>query len=133
MADLKGRYPLATADGQSIPLDIVRPHGILSKTFITASGTAALTCPAAVDMMEVISSEDCLIQFASSAASASALVDGTLKVSAVYIPADVIKIITPPIGMKSFSIIGITNAGIAVIQFLESWSGMSLASQSTRR
>jgi hypothetical protein len=92
-----------------------------------------MDCPATVEIMEVIASEDCVIQFAASAASATALVDATLKTDAMYIPADLVKIITPPIDKKSFSIIGVVNPGTAVIQFLESWSGLSTASQLPRR
>ena len=133
MADIEGRYPFSTADGKSIPLDIIRPYGILKKSFLSASSTAALTCPTAIEVMTLISDSDCIIQFAAAAAVASALSDGVLKNDAIFVPADILTVISPPLGKKSFAIIGDSENGVAVIQFLQTWKGLSLASQVSRK
>ncbi len=133
MADLKNRYPLSAADGTPIPLDIVRPHGTLTKTFATGASTAALTVPATVDIMSVTPTEDVLVTFAASAASAAALSDGVMAASSMICMKDVTSILTPPVDKKSYALRGVSAAGTAVVNFFENWTGTSLASQITRR
>lgn len=133
MADLEGRYPFSTADGKSIPLDIVRPYGSIKKTFVTGTSTAALAVPDSVEVMAIMANADCIIQFAASSASASAFSDGVLKADAYFIAADLLTVISPPLGKKSFAIIGDSSSGTAIIQFLQKWAGLSLASQVNRK
>lgn len=133
MADLKGRYPLATADGQSIPLDVIRPHGCIEKSFATGASTAAMDIPATIDVFSIIVTEDCIIKFAAAAASASALSDGVLATDVMKIVAGLVTFISPPIGKRSFALRGTLNSGTASINFYENWSGLSLSSQPTRR
>lgn len=133
MADLDYRYPFSTADGKAIPLDIVRPHGTIKKSFTNASPTAALSCPSTIEVFSILTTADCIVKFAASSASAAALSDGVLATDTIYIPADILTVISPPIGKKSFSIIGDSETGTAIIQFFEKWSGLSLQSQQNRR
>lgn len=133
MADVSNRYPLSTADGQYIPLDVVRPHGSLTKTFTAAGSTAAMDVPSTVDIMTFLCDQDCILQFAASSASAAAMVDGTLKADAFFVYANTITNISPPIGKKSFALRGDSASGIAKINYLETWAGLSLQSQITRR
>lgn len=135
MADLAQRYPLSTADGQAIPLEVVRPIGVVKKSFVTGSGTAAITIPEECNLIEVFATQNCILQFAASAASASALSDGVQKTSAFYLQANALKtrFVSPPIGMNSVSIIGDTSDGSIVLQYLKSWTGLSTAAQPTRR
>ena len=133
MADIEGRYPFSTADGKAIPLDIIRPHGIIKKSFLSASSTAALTCPASIEVMALSANADCIIQFAASGAVASAAADGVLKTDAIFVLANILTVISPPLDKKSFAIIGDSADGTAVIQFLQTWKGLSLASQVNRK
>lgn len=133
MSDLQQRYPLSTADGKAIPLDIVCPHGVIKKSFISTGSTAALTCPSTVEVMSFLTTEDCIVKFAASGASAAALVDGSQADDVVFIPAEILVVISPPVGKKSFALRGDTANGTAVVQFYKGWSGLSLQAQNTRR
>ena len=133
MANIPNRYPLATADGQAIPLDVVRPNSSVLRSFNAAIGSAALSMPASTEVMVIYADKDCLIQFAASAAVAATYVDGTLKADSFFIPASTLMVLSPIPEKTSFSLIGLTVAGIAYINFLEKWSGMALQSQFTRR
>ena len=72
MANIPNRYPLATADGQAIPLDVVRPNSSVQIALVTGAGSAALSLPTSTEVMVVYTDNDCLIQFAASAAVATA-------------------------------------------------------------
>lgn len=133
MADLDKVYPFSTADGQAIPVDIVRPHGVIKKSFLSSGATAAMSVPDTIDVFSVVATEDCLIKFAASSASASALSDGVLATDMMFIPADILTVVSPPLDKKSFSLRGDSANGTAVIQFFETWKGLSLQSQRTRR
>lgn len=133
MTDVKNRYPLSTSDGKYIPMEVIRPNSFLSVDFTAIGASAAEDVPAAVELFSVFSNEDCFIQFAAAAASATAIVSGTPKVDAIMIPANVIVTISAPIDKKSFSVRGLTASGTLNCNFLETWTGLSLSSQITRR
>ena len=133
MADLDFRYPLSTAEGTAIPLDVIRPYGIIKIPFTSGSGSSSITIPSDVEVLNVYSDVDCLIQFATSNASASALVDNTFKSDAMYVSADVFTIISPPVDKKAFSIRGISASGNCVVQYLRKWTALALQPQFARR
>jgi hypothetical protein len=64
---------------------------------------------------------------------AAALVDGTIVTDAIFVPANSISFISPPVDKLSLAMRGVTAGGTALINFLENWSGLSLQSQVTRR
>lgn len=133
MAAIPSRYPLATADGQAIPLDVIRPNSSVLRAFTTGDGSAALSVPANVEVMIVVADQDCLIQFDTSAASATAYTDGTIKADSIFIFANTLIVVSPAPEKLSFSFIGISAAGNAYITFLEKWSGLALQTQFPRR
>ena len=63
MADIKGRYPFSTADGQAIPLDIIRPNSFIQLDIDDTVPTGSQDCPETVEVMAVVATEDCYIQF----------------------------------------------------------------------
>lgn len=133
MSDLKARYPLSTPDGQAIPLDVVRPYGLVFKTFLSSGPTAALTIPAAIEVFSILASEDCLIKFAASAASAAVPADGVMAADTGIASKDILTVLSPPVDKKSISLIGLSANGTATLSYYENWSGLSLQSQITRR
>lgn len=135
MADVSNRYPFATADGQVAPADILRPISVLKQAFTTGAATTAKDVPATCEVIKVFATQNCIIKFAASGSVAAALVDGTITADCFYIQANELKpqLISPPIGKKNVSIIGDTLGGFIVMQFLETWAGLSLQSQITRR
>ena len=133
MANIPNRYPLATADGQSIPLDVVRPNSSVQLTIATGAGSTSLSLPASTEVMVIYATKDCLIQFAESAAVATPYTSGTIKADSFFIPASTLMVLSPIPEKTSFSLIALAEAGIAYINFLEKWSGMALQSQFNRR
>ena len=133
MADIKGRYPFSTADGQAIPLDIIRPNSFIQLDIDDTVPTGPQDCPETVEVMAVVATEDCYIQFAATGATAAAIASGDVIADAAFIPGGVITMICPPIGMKSYSILSLGATGYARVQYLEQWSGLALSSQQTRR
>ena len=133
MANVKNRYPLSTSDGQYIPLDVVRPKSCLLQSILTSSGSTAKDVPMDVEFLQIFSDQDLVIQFATSAAVAAALVSGTIVADAILVQKSVLQTISPPIDKKSFSLRALTASGTALISFLEPWNALSLQSQITRR
>lgn len=133
MSEPDKRYPLSSPEGRAIPLEIIRPYGCLTKSFTAIGSTASITIPAEISIMSVLADEDCIIQFATSSASAEALVDGTVQANAAFVPAGIIIVLSPAQGLGTFAIRGIANSGSAKIQYIDRWAGLALASQFIRR
>lgn len=133
MSDNTGRYPLSTADGKAIPLDTVRPAGIVKKSFLSASGSAAISIPTTVSIVSAYATEDCYIKFATAAATITAPVDGVLLADTIFVPASSVMVFTPPVDKRSIAIIGDSANGSLILSYLETWNGLSMQSQTTRR
>ena len=133
MANIPNRYPLSTSDGQAIPLDVIRPNSSVQIALVTGAGSAALSLPTSTEVMVVYATQDCLIQFATTDAAATAFVAGTIKTDSIFIPASTIIVLSPVPEKTSFSLIALSAPGSAYITFLEKWSGMALQSQFNRR
>lgn len=134
MADIPKRYPMSTQDGQAIPLDILRPHSLLSLTIATGISSAAIQIPTNVEVFSLLSECDAILQFGASNVVATDLTTGVLKNDAIYIPKDMVIFLSPPIDVTHFAIIPrLTQSGVAIIQFLESWNSLSTKPQHQRR
>ena len=133
MADPDKRYPLSTPEGQPIPFEILRPHSFLSKTFVTGASTAAISIPTDVQILSIFADEDCIVKFATSAASAAALSDGVRVDDVAFVPRDNLIVLSPRVGFVTFAIRGLTADGTAKIQFIDHWAGVALASQFPRK
>lgn len=68
-ADTVGRYPQSTPGGEPIPFEIIRPLGLIKKSFsdVAASNVAL---PDGADFLVLRATEDCLIQFTIDTAAA---------------------------------------------------------------
>lgn len=135
MADIPRRYPMSTADGQAVPLDILRPHSILSFEAVAGISSVAIQIPTNVEVFSVLSECDAILQFGvDSSVVASDLVSGVLKNQAIYIPQDMVIFLSPPIDVTYFAVIPReTGAGTVIIQYLESWNSLSTKPQHQRR
>ena len=51
MANVSKRYPLSTADGKYIPLDVIRPLSLLKLTTSNSAGSASVEIPADVELL----------------------------------------------------------------------------------
>lgn len=121
MASSKQRYPLSTLNGQYIPLDVIRPSGLIKVSYLTASASAAAALPASTELLLVRSTTDCFIKFANSAATkpTSIVVADTL-----YLRRGEIQVVSPM--ALFYSVIGDTANGDLFIQILETWQSLSL-------
>jgi len=133
MTDISGRYPLSTTDGQFIPLDTVRPYGIVKKSFVSASGSSAISIPVDIRIVSAYASEDCFLKFAASGATISAPTDGVNMLDTLFIPATSLIVFTPPVDKPSVAVIGDSASGTLILSFLETWNGLSTQAQITRR
>jgi len=122
------RYPLSTASGQAIPLEVIKPLGVLLVDF-TAAGYIANAIPAEyVDKIFIASSsEDCYI-----AASASPVtpVVGTVAVDVIHVPASMIVAFVG--NSATLNVRGVSATGRVVLQIVDTWSGLALEQQVTR-
>ena len=133
MANVSKRYPLSTADGKYIPLDVIRPLSLLKLTTSNSAGSASVEIPADVELLRIKSSVDASIQFFASSTVTVATAAGTPKPNALFLPANTVVIISQPIGKNWFSIINDAAAGNCIVEYLECWNALSLQSQITRR
>lgn len=127
MASTTQRYPLSTPEGSAIPLEIMKPHSFMQKSF-GAVVTAAQNVPDGVEIMSITVTENCLIRFG---AAAVAPVDGVNYPDTVLIEADARVCIAPK--AATFTLIGLTSSGTAYVQFIEKWAGLALTKQLTGR
>jgi len=123
------RYPLSTADGQSIPLEVVKPLGVLRMPFTAASFNSQTLAETYLDKIFVVSaSEDCYLSFAS---SASALVDNSVVPESLYIPAGLsIAFVSNSLHLST---IGVSTSGVLHVQIIDTWAGLVLEAQVSRR
>lgn len=133
MTAAQKRYPLSTADGKSIPLDAVRPYSFLALGVTPGAGTAAKQLPAEVELFSVMATVDCYLRFYAVATVVGAMVTDTEVLDTLFIPAGLHIVVSPPIGKEFFSARALSAAGTLYMQFLESWTGLTLQSQITRR
>ena len=127
MADPNARYPLATADGVPVPNETIRPRGFYR---IAVSGTAStlLTLTGNYKTVTLCSTVDCIIRFG---ATASVPADRTLLSDAMFLPKNVVVTVSP--GTMSISAIAISTSGSLYVTVIESWAGLGLEYQFSRR
>lgn len=130
---IKERYPLSTADGKAIPLDVVRPYSLLLLSLTAAAGSTAKQLPTGIDLFSVIATVDCFIKFYATANTAEALAVGVEELDTLFIHANLNIVVCPPVDKPYFSARALSTSGNLYIQFLESWTGLTLQSQINRR
>lgn len=127
MADPNARYPLATADGQSIPNETIRPVGLYIIALSTTP-TSLLTLAAGYKTITVVSTVDAVLRFG---AAASIPADSTLLTNALFLPKNVIMTVSP--ATMSISAVALSGTGSLRVSMIESWAGLGLEYQYGRR
>jgi len=126
MADVRGRYPLSTADGRAIPNDTIRPKA-LYKIALTTSATSELTLTAGYKTVVLYSDIDCYVKFGGTAA-----VPSTTPVSdELFLPAGTIMTVSPE--QMKISAAALTGTGSLFVTLVATWSALSLELQNSRR
>jgi hypothetical protein len=125
------KYPFSAKDGTPIPLDVVRPYGVLRKDFNSSTGTAAEALPADVEVLMIRATEDCFIKFANSAATKPVSATPSVLVEdLLYLQKNELQVVSPP--ALYYSIIGDATSGTVTLQLLETWASISLDTQISR-
>ncbi len=122
------RYPLSTPEGSAIPLEIMKPHSFIRKTFDNVIVTAAIAVPANIEILSISVTEDCLVCFGANAVTP---VDGTAYANTVLVEANVRVCVAPR--ASTFTLLGLSAAGVANLQFVEKWAGLALSKQLSGR
>ncbi len=126
MADVLGRYPLSTADGQAIPNDTIRPKA-LYKIALTTSATSELTLTAGYKTAVLYSDIDCYVKFGGTASVPST----TPVTDELFLPAGTIMTVSPE--QMKISAVALTGTGSLFVTLVATWSALSLELQNTRR
>lgn len=129
MASTTQRYPLSTPDGSAIPLDIMKPHSFIMKSFIGGAATDPIAVPEGVEIVSLSVTEDCIVCFGDDAVQP---VDGVSYLNTVYVEKSVRICLAPSV--DTFTIISATaTSGTALIQFIEKWAGLAVQTQYSKR
>lgn len=127
MASTTKKYPLSTPDGISIPLDVIRPNSFMLINFTTVV-SAEFTVPTGVEIMSIVATEDCVINFGGAPVLP---VSGTLYTNSVSIERDQRLTVSPT--ASTFKVIGETASGTLRINFIDNWAALTLTTQQSRR
>lgn len=122
-----GIYPFATQDGKAIPLDIIKPKGIIFQSF-TAGASAQITIPADATVGVIFSDKACAIGFG---VDVPALVANTYYPTTALIPVG--SIVTLALTPGTAYVRGLTDSGNIWIQLIEKWAGLALNTQYGRK
>lgn len=128
MASTTQRYPLSSPDGTPIPLEIMKPHSFLQKSFLTASASSAVTVPTDVEILSITTTEDCILKFGGTATLPT---DNVAIADAVLVEKYTRICIAPK--AATFTLRGLTADGVANIQFVEKWAGLAVQTQYQKR
>lgn len=120
------QYPLSTQDGDSIPLDVIRPVGMVFQTFVAGSWTA-VTLPAGTDLVTIKADEDCYLDLLGT--KTTALAAGTYYASVLYIPKGFV--VTAQLAAGAIKVWGIATTGNIYIQLVGRWATLSLPRQTS--
>lgn len=123
----KDSYPFATANGEVIPLDIIRPRNLILKSF-TATANSPFTITDTSAVATLIADNDCIVFFGE---VPTEIEDNTSYPDALYVPKNTAVSTTVVAGINSVR--GITGSGTLKIQTIEQWSGLALTTRYTGR
>lgn len=122
-----GVYPFATQDGKAIPLDVIKPTGVIPKSF-TSSADSLLTIPADAVVGTFTTTKACIVKFGS---VISSLADGVEILNAILVPAD--STVTVALTPGPAYIRGLSESGTVYLQLIEKWVGLALNTQYSRK
>lgn len=128
MSIATAKYPFSSKDGTPIPLDVLRPYGVLRKNFNSSTGTTAEALPTGTEVLMIRTTEDCFIKFANSAATKPISATPSVAVDdLLFLQKNEIQTVSPPAAY--FSVIGDETSGVLTIQIIETWAGVALNTQ----
>jgi len=126
-AELRSLYPLSSPDGQAIPYEVIRPIGLIRQDF-TDTPSAAVTIPAAAELLSLFANATCVVTFnAASAVPANGVhqLDSILLAANTYMNVD-------HNAAATLSVIGVSESGTLFITTVEKWKDIRKTAQYTR-
>jgi len=120
-------YPFSTSDGQSIPLDVISPIGLIKKNF-TGVGVSTLVVADSFKIASFYSFEGCILQMAGSSL-ANPPVDGSDNADTLLILPDTT--VVSAIVAGTWNIVPYVSgvAGVLWVQKIRKWAGLALERQ----
>lgn len=123
-----GIYPFATQDGKAIPLDIIKPEGILLQTFGVGS-SSSFTLPEGSLVGTFTATSACLVRFGTDLPGS--LAADTLYAETLLIPAETT--VTCALTAGLVYVIGLVEEGTIYVQLIKKWAGLALDRQYLRK
>lgn len=123
------RYPLSTPEGNSIPLEVVKPLGLLRIPFTSAAYASVILASTFQDKIFIASSDvDCYVSIEQTPEN---VVDSVVSNDIIYIPAGtMIAFISNTLYLSAR---GVSASGTVHIQIIDTWAGLALETQISRR
>lgn len=129
MADPTNRYPLATANGDAIPHDVMKPQGLYVLNLST-SATSVLTLATTVKLLVLYSTVDCVLRF-TAGFSANIPSSGGFTADEMFLPKGTVMTVAVP--TNYISGIAISGSGVLYMTIATPWAGLGLEYQYSRR
>lgn len=121
-------YPLSTQDGTPIPLDIIKPLGLIVQSFTGV--TASFLLPSDYPVVIITTDKACFLGFD---VDPFDIEDGAFIGGILYIPENSTMTVAIPEDVYSINVLAATNeAGSVVVQMVQQWASISLQTQSVR-
>lgn len=120
-------YPFATQDGKPVPLDIIRPAGLIKIDFIN-SAVANFILPDTYTEGIILATSACLVRQGSTIPS---IVNGTFYQDMFLVYTDTL--ITVSLLPGTIYVKGLTDSGTLYLQLIERWAGLGLPKQYIRK
>lgn len=123
-ADIRDQlYPFSTEDNKSIPLDIIRPLGLI-RTALASAALSTIVIPSTWKLASFFCPAGCYIQFFDETLPSS-LIDGTDYADTLFVPPSCIVTSTVIAGNAKILMLG-AGTSYLVAQNIQKWAGLSL-------
>jgi len=120
-------YPFATQDGKPIPLDIIRPAGLIKIDFGNISNVNFTLADTYTEGI-ILATAACIVRQGSTIPS---IADGTFYQDMFLVYTNTlitVSLLAGPIYVK-----GLTDSGTLYLQLVEKWAGLALPKQYIRK
>ena len=121
-------YPFATQDGKAIPLDILKPSGLILHAY-TEGSASTLIIPEQYQVGMFLATTSCLVCFGEELVKP--FVDSIIYENTLLVPSG--NVVSSAIRHPSLSIIGLNEGGQLYIQLIDRWAGLALDRQYQRK
>lgn len=120
-------YPFATQDGKPIPLDIIRPAGLIQIAFNNSS-SVNFTLTNTYTEGIILATSACLVRQGTDIPS---IIDGTFYQDMFLVYTDTL--ITVSLLPGTIYVKGLSGSGTLYLQLIEKWAGLALPKQFIRK